>query len=79
VCDVESGIISFKTARSPNTFKAFVAAKKLISEILDQKVGINETTIASAKSTLVYKTAADEPNGPIAVSVSTWEVNRNFD
>lgn len=71
--DLESGMIYYSVYKSPDSHAAFIAAKKLIDElvagevrrsirwnVLTEQIIIDELALESAKSSLAYNTAAKE-------------------
>ncbi|SGY31172.1 BQ5605_C002g01214 [Microbotryum silenes-dioicae] len=58
--DTESGTISYRIYKSPDTYSAFVAAQELITSIVEKRVEIDALTIESAKSSLAFDTANKE-------------------
>ncbi|KAK4055201.1 hypothetical protein OIV83_000481 [Microbotryomycetes sp. JL201] len=58
--DVESGLIYYRVFKSPDSHKAFVAARDLLKQLVSGELKIDELTVESAKSSLAYNTAAKE-------------------
>ncbi|KAK4057568.1 hypothetical protein OIO90_001213 [Microbotryomycetes sp. JL221] len=68
--DVESGLIYYRVFKSPDSHKAFVAARDLLNQLVSGELEIDELTIESAKSSLAYNTAAKESTMSDAASAS---------
>ncbi|KAM0793479.1 hypothetical protein ACM66B_000920 [Microbotryomycetes sp. NB124-2] len=68
--DVESGLIYYRVFKSPDSHKAFVAARDLLKQLVSGELKIDELTIESAKSSLAYNTAAKESTISDAASAS---------
>ncbi|EJU02584.1 hypothetical protein DACRYDRAFT_21645 [Dacryopinax primogenitus] len=56
--DVEAGLLSFSLYRAPDSYKGFVEAAKVVKEVAEEKLFIEDTTMDAAKSTLVYNFAS---------------------
>ncbi|KAF8527970.1 Metalloenzyme, LuxS/M16 peptidase-like protein [Hysterangium stoloniferum] len=52
--DVEAGLLSFTTYRSSNPFQAFQEARKVLQGLSDGTILLDNTTLESRKSALVY-------------------------
>ncbi|KAL8292284.1 hypothetical protein RQP46_001750 [Phenoliferia psychrophenolica] len=68
--DLESGLVYYRVYKSPDSFKAFAAAKDLIDSLVSGKIEIDELTLESAKSSLAYNTASKESTMNDAASAS---------
>ncbi|KZO96339.1 hypothetical protein CALVIDRAFT_481506 [Calocera viscosa TUFC12733] len=56
--DVESSLLSFSLYRAPDSHKGFVEAARVVKEVADEKMLIEDTTMDASKSTLVYAYAS---------------------
>lgn len=70
VDSVERGLILFQCYKSPDSAKAFKAAKEIVDGLVDGTVKIEPVVLESAKSTLAYKTASQEANVALAAAGS---------
>ncbi|GAA5896610.1 Sdd3p [Sporobolomyces salmoneus] len=68
--DIESGLISYRIFKSPDSYAAFTAAQSLIDQLVSGKIEIDDLTIESAKSSLAYNTAAKEATISAAANAS---------
>ncbi|EGF99466.1 zinc metalloprotease [Melampsora larici-populina 98AG31] len=56
----ESGHVSIKIYRSPDSWKAFEEAGRVMRDLISKKLKFDDLTLESAKSSLAYATAAQE-------------------
>jgi len=68
--DIESGLISYRIFKSPDSYAAFTAAQSLIDQLVSGKLEIDDLTIESAKSSLAYNTASKESTVSAAANAS---------
>ncbi|KAG8846449.1 hypothetical protein FRB91_000790 [Serendipita sp. 411] len=54
---MESGLVSFSLYRSPNSYKAFQEAAKVVKGLCDGSIELKQTSIDAAQSSLVYALA----------------------
>lgn len=58
--DIESGLIQYSVYKSPDSYAAFAAAKKLVDDIVSGEIKIDQVTLESALSGLAFSTANRE-------------------
>ncbi|KAG2229893.1 Metalloenzyme, LuxS/M16 peptidase-like protein [Thamnidium elegans] len=58
--NIESGLINFTIYQSPNAFKAFDQAKKVIEQLANHEMDIDPASIDGAKSAVIYSLVARE-------------------
>ncbi|KDQ20880.1 hypothetical protein BOTBODRAFT_26896 [Botryobasidium botryosum FD-172 SS1] len=67
---LESGLLSFQLYRSPDSFKAFEEASKVVRGLADGSIVVEETSLEAAKSSLVCALARQVSTPARAASVS---------
>lgn len=55
--NLESGLVSFTLYRSPNSYKAFQEAAKVVKGLCDGSIELKQTSMDAAQSSLVYALA----------------------
>ncbi|GAA5806689.1 hypothetical protein MFLAVUS_000037 [Mucor flavus] len=58
--NIESGLMNFTIYQSPNAFKAFEQAKKVIEQLANHEMDIDPASIDGAKSAVIYSLVARE-------------------
>ncbi|GAA94382.1 uncharacterized protein L969DRAFT_105184 [Mixia osmundae IAM 14324] len=68
--DVERGFVIFRVYKSPDSSKAYLEAKRVMSKLVKGEIELDELTLESAKSSMAYSVASRESSVSDAAAVS---------
>ncbi|RIB09463.1 Metalloenzyme, LuxS/M16 peptidase-like protein [Gigaspora rosea] len=78
--NVETGIIQFTTYKSPDAYKVYDQARKIINDLASKKVEFNKSELEAAKSGVIYGLVNKEDNiQKAAVESFVLQVLNNLD